>query len=326
MATTTSEVADLFTTALSVEKLDTFLFRSKHLSTPRGARGVFGGQIISLALVAATECVDSKYALHSMHCYFLYSATDALPLLLYVEKVREGRTYSTRSVKAVQNGRAVFVMMCSFKTPEPGAGEFALPAPKNVQPPELCLNAETHYQNLLGRSDLTLQQRKRLETSLADRRRSPIDISFAGVIPYTEGVKDGELQRMFWMRPKSVPKMNMALRKCVIAYLSDLRFLTTAVEASGLSFSHSAPPAQQVGMTSSLDHSIFFYTEEFDVNDWVLYAMDAVRTGSGRGVSTGRIYTRHGDLIAIITQEGVIRPKQSYAPQKEATEVERARL
>ncbi|KZW02067.1 Thioesterase/thiol ester dehydrase-isomerase [Exidia glandulosa HHB12029] len=318
---------ELITTALSVEKLDTLLFRSKTLSIPSRARGVFGGQVISLALVAATECVDKMFALHSLHCYFLLSASDAVPLLFYVEILRQGRTYTTLSVKAVQNGRIVFFLLGSFKIPEPGAREYALPMPR-VPPPEDCINEEKYYERLLAGNTLTPNQRQHIEISLGDRRRSPIDIALTGVVPYTRGVApDGTLQHMFWMRAKAIPKLEVSFQKCIIAYLSDLRFLSVVIEASGLKgYTSSAPPHEKLGMSSSLDHTIWFYSEDFDTSDWVLYVMNAVRAGQGRGVSEGRIYSRDGQLIAVTTQEGLIRPQKPTAPTKEADEVERARL
>lgn len=318
---------ELITTALSVEKLDAHLFRSKTLRTPVRARGVFGGQVISLAVVAATECVDKQYALHSLHCYFLLSASDAVPLVFYVETLPKGKTYATVSVKAAQQGRVVFFLLASFKQPEVGAREFSLPMPR-VPPPEQCENEERYYERLLASNTLSPLRRRHVEVSLGDRRRSPIDIALAGVLPYSRGVApDGTVQRMLWMRAKSIPKLEASFQKCIIAYLSDLRFLSTVVEASGLKGdSSSAPPEQKLGMSSSLDHTIWFYSDDFDCADWVLYVMEAVRAGYGRGVSYGRIYTRDGQLIAVTTQEGVVRPQKSSAPTKEASEVERARL
>lgn len=317
----------LITTALSVERLDTNLYRSKTLRIPTGARGVFGGQVISLALVAATESVAKKFALHSFHCYFLLSASDAIPLLFYVERLREGRTYSTCSVKAVQAGRVVFVLLASYKVPEPGARPFAQPMPA-VPAPEACVNEEDYYLRLLAGNTLSPVQRAHVEVALGDRRRSPIDIKLAGIVPYERATAaDGTVQRMFWMKAKSIPKLDVSFQKCIIAYLSDLRFLSVVIEASGLRGYNSIDQGQQkLGMSSSLDHAIWYYSDDFDTADWVLYVMEAVRAGAGRGVSFGRIYTRNGDLIAVVTQEGLIRPSKSTIPNKEADEVERARL
>ncbi|KAJ3011988.1 hypothetical protein NUW54_g2003 [Trametes sanguinea] len=114
--------------ALEVEQLDVNLYRSKTLYLPPRARGVFGGQVISQALVAANNCVDPAFSLHSLHCYFLLSASAAVPILYNVDRVRDGRSYVTRSVRAVQRGRTIFLMLCSFPTP-PSLRPTDLPAP-----------------------------------------------------------------------------------------------------------------------------------------------------------------------------------------------------
>lgn len=164
-------------TAVEVEKLDTNLFRSKSLWIPFRARGVFGGQVISQALVSATGCVDAAYGLHVSirptfvralnsaiipnslcmyvarasyalthnivlkcyrQCYFLLSASPAIPILYHVDRVRDGRTYTTRAVRAVQNGRIVFVMLCSFQKPELDQPSYQWAMPLNVPKPEDC--------------------------------------------------------------------------------------------------------------------------------------------------------------------------------------------
>lgn len=165
-------------------------------------------------------------------CYFLLSASDAVPLLFYVEILRQGRTYATLSVKAVQNGRVVFTLLCSFKVPEPGAREFALPMPR-VPPPEQCVNEEQYYERLLAGTTLSALQRQHVETTLGDRRRSPIDIALAGVLPYTRGVApDGTVQRMFWMRAKAIPKLEVSFQKVRARGLCAMKLWPTTRSAS----------------------------------------------------------------------------------------------
>ncbi|GJJ15547.1 hypothetical protein Clacol_009825 [Clathrus columnatus] len=149
----------LISANLEVEQLDTTLFRSKSLFVPERARGVFGGQVISQALVSATKTVDPEYTLHSLHCYFLRSASAAIPLIYFVERVRHGRTYTTCSVKASQSGKLVFIMICSFQKPEPRQLLFQISMPNDVPNPDTLITEEMRLRDLSDKEkDPRLQQ------------------------------------------------------------------------------------------------------------------------------------------------------------------------
>lgn len=188
---------------------------------PKRARGVFGGQVISQALVAATNCVDKDFGLHSLHCYFLLSASPSIPVLYYVERLREGKSYTTRSVKAVQNGTLVFSMTCSFQKMESDQPEFQRVMP-SVPAPEACILVEDELEKYLTSSKLSSELRTLIEENVIERRMSPIAIKDTPTKRSSEGV----LTQAFWMRAKSIPKYELPFRKVCSLSLSSPAKLT----------------------------------------------------------------------------------------------------
>ncbi|KIY53192.1 Thioesterase/thiol ester dehydrase-isomerase [Fistulina hepatica ATCC 64428] len=290
-------------TSIEVDELDTNLFRSRNLRLPFGARGVFGGQVISQALFAATKSVESAFGLHSLHCYFLLSAAHDIPILYYVERVRNGRSYVTRVVKAVQRGRAVFVMMCSFQKPEPLQPQFQWKMP-SVPSPETCELEEDRLRRRAAQS-MHIPEAYRFLLHLAEERaRSPVYVRIARA--HEEMTDDGMVRYMYWMRAKDVPVACGAMyQKCVLGYMSDLHLLPVAWRTMGMERGERGP--NTISMSSTLDHSIYYYSDNFDCGEWMLYVMTCPRTGSGRGVVHGQVYTRDGCLVAVLSQEGVVR-------------------
>ncbi|KDQ54755.1 hypothetical protein JAAARDRAFT_347616 [Jaapia argillacea MUCL 33604] len=299
-------------TSLEVEKLDTTLFRSKSLWLPIRGRGVFGGQVISQAVVSATNCVDPGFGLHSLHCYFLLSASPAIPILYHVEKLREGRSYTTRSVKAVQNGRVVFILLCSFQRPEPWQPSHQWPMPANVTPPEQCILEETRYEKLASTEDMKPKLRTVFLEYADERRRSPVAVKAVPDPGRTSA--DFPSVHMWWMKAKNIPKYEAPFQKAILGYMSDLHFIGVAATTLGLKRMSKGPDA--LAMMSTLDHSIYYYNDSFDCGDWLLYVILSPTAGEGRGVVHGRMYTRSGKLVAIMTQEGVVRADRRD-PQKE---------
>ncbi|KAF9056639.1 HotDog domain-containing protein [Panaeolus papilionaceus] len=240
-------------TSLDVEQIEVNLFRSKSLWLPMRARGVFGGQVISQALVSATNCIDPSLALHSLHCYFLLSASSTTPIIYHVERLRDGKSYATRSVKAVQNGRIVFIMLCSFQKPEPWQPSHQWTMP-DVQPPEQCEDEENSYMRVINNPQASPELRRLFQDRLVERTRSPIAIKLAKAHHIT---KDGIVRYMYWMKARDIPKYEAHFQKCILAYESDLHFIITASRIMGLKRGGSGPDS--LSMTSTLDHSIWFY-------------------------------------------------------------------
>ncbi|EGN94937.1 hypothetical protein SERLA73DRAFT_187196 [Serpula lacrymans var. lacrymans S7.3] len=290
------------TTALEVEQIEVNLFRSKALWVPTRARGVFGGQVISQAIVSATNCVDPGFGLHSLHCYFLLSASPAVPILYFVERLREGRSYSTRSVKAVQNGKIIFHLLCSFHRGEPWQPTYQWPMPHDVPNLEDCELEETLFRRLASRPGLHEKVREIYLTYTEERTKGPIAVRRA---KRDDSSADGTITSMYWMQSRSIPHYEAPFQKCILAYLSDLNFITAAANVLKLKRYARGPDAHS--MSSTLDHSIYYYNDDFDCGDGLLYVVVCPRAASGRAIVQGRLYSRAGSLVAVTTQEGVVR-------------------
>ncbi|KAL1951750.1 hypothetical protein VTO73DRAFT_899 [Trametes versicolor] len=288
--------------ALEVEQLDVNLYRSKTLYLPPRARGVFGGQVISQALVSANNCVDPAFSLHSLHCYFLLSASAAVPILYNVDRVRDGRSYVTRAVRAVQRGRTIFIMLCSFQRPEPRQCNFQLPMPPNVPPPDACEGIEANYERLFKETS-DPKVKDFCLTALEERRRSPIEVKLAGV----RESEDGMPTFLYWHKARNTPvRYDPAFQKCILSYISDSQFISAARRTLAYVNQGGKGPTTVV-MQTSLDHAISFYSDDFDCGDWLLYVIVSEAAASGRGSVHGRMYTPAGTLVAVCNQEGVVR-------------------
>ncbi|KNZ74168.1 Acyl-coenzyme A thioesterase 8 [Termitomyces sp. J132] len=329
-------------TSLEVEQLDSNLFRSKSLWVPANARGVFGGQVISQALVSATNCVNPNFGLHSLHCYFLLSASPATAIIYHVDRVRQGRTYATISVRANQNGRTVFVLMCSFQKPEPWQPSHQWPMP-HVPGPGDCEDEEVRLL-IMAESTTTSREKKLYQDALKvghslpssvslahggckERAKSPVAIKRA---KEHHVAADGTVVYMHWIQARNIPKYEAPFQKVMHTQLHfRLEFVhfTTSLDISistvpkilGLKRFGKGPNG--ISMTSSIDHSIYFYNDDFDCGDWLLYVVSSPRSGSGRGVVHGRMYSQNGSLVAVTSQEGVVRaniqgPKDSNVNAK----------
>ncbi|KAI9446585.1 thioesterase II [Lactarius indigo] len=314
-----SEPLDI-SSALDVEQLDTNLFRSRSLYLPYRARGVFGGQVISQGLVAATKSVKPDYALHSLHCYFLQAVSPSVPVLYYVDRVRDGRSYATRLVRAVQGGKDALTMMCSFQLPEPWQPSQSWPMFK-VVPPESCPDEVELIRRMATEQPNRTEEAKAWLRGYAQaREESPVAVKHAG-----EHIgPDGRRTFLYWMKAKTDKKFSASLHKCIMAYISDLHFMAPAITGAGFKRSHDTKGPKALAMASSLDHSILFYQHDFDCTDWFLYAMTSQVSGHGRGCTTGLLYSRDGKLLAVANQEGVMRAN-IRAPKKDGVK-EKAKI
>ncbi|KAG8683921.1 hypothetical protein FRC09_015725 [Ceratobasidium sp. 395] len=173
--------------------------------------------------------------------------------------------------------------------------------PRHVPIPDDCPFQEDVFLKQAEKPGISEDTRLMFLQYVQERKRSPIAIKPVSSVTTTDGL----VQSMFWMRAKNVPKFDASFQKCILAYLSDLNFIGTA--ARTLKLHSGAEHPHRLGMISSLDHSIWFYDHDFDCGDWLLYVMVSPRTGLGRGVVHGRLYTQQGNLIAVLTQEGVVR-------------------
>jgi acyl-CoA thioesterase II len=274
---------------LDLEQLEVNLFRGQ--SPKSGWQRVFGGQVIGQALVAATRTVDGRHP-HSLHCYFMLPGDPKVPIIYEVDRIRDGRSFTTRRVLAIQHGQAIFSMAASFHKHEEGlAHQTKMP---DVPPPE-SLPSEGELKELLF-------DRLPPQVKAYWERERPIEIRPVDLSRYLAPEKRAATQQM-WIRATGTLGDDLALNQCVLAYASDFTLLDTALIAHGrFIFDPSL-------MLASLDHAIWFH-RSFRVDDWLLYAQDSPTSGGGRAFCRGTLFTRSGELVASTTQEGLVRERR----------------
>ena len=274
---------------LDLEQLDDNLFRG---SSPQdGWQRVYGGQVLGQALMAAVRMVEPTRIAHSLHAYFLLGGDPKHPILYEVERTRDGTSFSTRRVKAIQHGRIMFVMGVSFHDPEPGLDHRA-PMPQ-VPPPEDLASANELFAHLVDK----LPENMRAYWS----RERPIDMRPVDLSRYMKREPREPVQHI-WLKPNGALPPDPRVHQGVLAYASDFTLLDTALVAHGkLLFDADMQLA-------SLDHALWFH-RPFQWDDWILYAQDSPNGAGARGFCRGSLYLRDGTLIASTVQEGLMRQR-----------------
>ena len=288
-----SDVLDELVDLLRLETIEENLFRgaSQDLGFPQ----LFGGQVLGQALSAASQTVEAERHVHSQHGYFLRPGDAALPVVYQVDRMRDGGTFSTRRVTAIQKGLPIFFCSASFQADEPGFEHQA--TMPDVEGPE----------QLQSEVQLYSRHAELLSADLRDKIlcAKPIEIR-----PVNPGdpfhPRPGEPVRHLWFRADGSLPAIPALHKYILAYASDFGLLTAALNPHGASF------WQKHMQVASLDHALWFHRDlRFD--DWHLYAMDSPWSGNARGFSRGHIFNRAGELVASVAQEGLIRRREDRA-------------
>ncbi|KAF9429112.1 Acyl-CoA thioesterase 8 [Entomortierella beljakovae] len=287
---------------LDLEEIDKDLYRSKKLWRPMGARGVFGGNVVGQALVAATNTVSDNYSVHSLHSYFLLPGDNSIPILYHVERVRDGKSYCTRTVTAKQHGKNIFVCTASFQVPAPHAMSHQYPMP-SVPHHSTLPSHEELLQAMIDSPKIPERFTEVLKTRLSE----PIALDFKETRKRT--LKDftspeQRTEQSFWMKCKGNLGDALAFHQCVVAYGSDHNLLGTVPLAHGASWYNNKGPQPRITMMASLDHSMWFHCP-FRADEWLLYVCE--RSGCDRGLTFGRIYKEDGTLAVSVAQEGVVR-------------------
>lgn len=273
---------------LDLEEIDRNIYRG---TNERGERQrLFGGQVAAQALVAAGRTVLGRTA-HSLHGYFLRPGDPAVPVLYTVDRIRDGQSFTTRRVVAVQRGQAIFNMSVSFQIAETGYEHQQLPMPEAPPPESLPTWAERaeRARDLLPPGSFPWVRGER-----------PIDLrhvaapTFLGGEPRSGG-------NLVWFRAASRLPEDPFLHLCVVTYASDMSLLDTVVLPHGRS-----GPLGAV-MMASLDHALWFH-HAVRADEWLLYAQDSPAAAGARGFARGSIFTRDGRLVASVAQEGLMRP------------------
>ncbi|MGH8541642.1 MAG: acyl-CoA thioesterase II [Stenotrophobium sp.] len=274
---------------LDLETLELNLFRGQ--SRDLGGKSVFGGQVIGQALVAASRTVESGIP-HSLHAYFLRPGDMTAPIVYEVDRVRDGRSFTTRRVQAIQFGQPILSLMASFQHEEQGL-EHQLPMPQVPAPEDLIPEADLVRQWLADAGPVSERIRDALTRQLA--------IDFRRVQPWNP-LKPEKLEprQYIWFRAAGKLPDNPLLHQCVLAYASDFNFLSTAMRPHGCSW------LDQKMAVASIDHALWFH-RPLRADEWLLYTMDSPSAQSARGLSRGEIYDRSGRLVASVAQENLMR-------------------
>ena len=278
---TLDELLDL----LDLEQIEVDIFRGR--SPDERRQRVFGGQVAGQALVAAGRTVPADRPVHSLHAYFIRPGDPSVPLVYTVERLRDGRTFTTRRVSAIQHGRPIFAMSASFQHPEPGP-EHADPMP-DVPPPEAVERNSDRLARLFGEVPAPLD-------------RSPFDLRSVGPLS-VEANLDSALRttrNLVWLRADGELPDDPLLHVCLMTYASDMTLLDTVLLGHGLSWLDGRTTG------ASLDHAMWFH-RQFRADRWLLYAQESPVANGARGLARGEVFTASGQLVVSVVQEGLIR-------------------
>jgi acyl-CoA thioesterase-2 len=279
-------VAELLT-ILDLERIEENIFRGR--SPQVGSRHVFGGLVVAQALVAAARTVEGRTP-HSLHGYFLLLGDPAVPIVYEVDRIRDGKSFTTRRCNAIQHGRAIFSLSASFQIEEAGF-EHAFSMPKVPFPESLPTETE-----MLRRPDAAMPEAMRRWFA----QDLPIEVRPVDLPRYVRH-QTGALEQQVWLRATGPLPGDPAIHRAVLAYLSDLTLLDAALGAHG----HSVfDTSLQV---ASLDHALWFH-RPFRADDWLLYAQDSPNSCGARGLARGLLFSHDGRLVASVVQEGLLRP------------------
>ena len=275
---------------LDLERLDRYLFRGR--SRPTESTRVFGGEVAAQALIAAARTVtDPDRTVHSLHAYFLRPGDPGRPIVYQVDPARDGRSFTTRRVVAVQDGETIFVLSASFQVAEPGLAH-QVPVLDVPDPDALPTAAEA----LAGADEATTAW------LAAVARTFPIELRFPGEPPRLATAR-GEPRpprQVVWMRSTEPLGDDPAMHACAATYASDLLLLTTAL------LPHRLLLGDRRLQIASLDHAVWFHGP-FRADDWLCYEQEGPWAGGGRALCRGQLFDRRGTLVATVMQEGLIR-------------------
>jgi acyl-CoA thioesterase II len=278
-------VLDRLVSLLDLERIEENIFRGGSAQSQR--LRVFGGQVAGQALVAAGRTVPPERVVHSLHAYFIRAGDPGSPIVYEVDRIRDGRSFTTRRVVAIQHGQAIFALSASFQKHEPGIDHSDampdVPAPETL--PTLSERVAP-YADLAG---------------MAGAEPRPIDVRYVTDPPWVRR-DDGpsEAVNQVWMRADGTLPDDPLLHVCVLAYASDMTLLDAVLARHGVAWGLD----KVLGV--SLDHAMWFH-RPFRADEWVLYDCASPSAAGARGLATGRFFSQDGRLLAVVVQEGLLR-------------------
>ncbi len=278
---------------LDLEPIEVNIFRGKNLDETR--QRVFGGQVAAQSLVAAGRTVDSG-RVHSLHSYFLRPGDPTVPILYEVDRIRDGRSFTTRRVVAIQHGRAIFNLQCSFHIDEAPGLVHQAEMPEVPRPDEL----QTVRERLEPFRD-------RLPEWFLEDRPRPIDQRFIGDVPWLRTPSPETRQRL-WVRANGSLPDDPLLHAAVVTYESDMSLIETVL------MSHEVNWEDEATMVASLDHCMWFH-RALRADGWLLFDQESPSAYGARGIARGLVFDEEGHLVVSMVQEGLIRVKTHGPPR-----------
>jgi acyl-CoA thioesterase-2 len=278
-------VLDRLVALLDLERIEDDIFRG--VSPAQSPVRVFGGQVAGQALIAAGRTVPPERRVHSLHAYFIRPGDPSIPIVYEVDRIRDGRSFTTRRVTAIQRGKAIFALSASFQIDEPGIDHAEVmpdvPAPEDL--PTFAERAAVLRDHVDGWASLP----------------RPIDIRYVTEPPWLSR-KDGprEARSQVWMRADGTLPDDQLLHVCVLTYSSDMTLLDAVLARHGVYWGLDEVSG------ASLDHALWFH-RPFRADDWILYDCASPSASGARGLATGRFFSRDGTHIATVVQEGLLR-------------------
>jgi acyl-CoA thioesterase-2 len=283
-----SEVLDKLLALLDLEQIELDIFRGRSPSDHR--QRVFGGQVAGQALVAAGRTVPADRPVHSLHAYFIRPGDPAVPIVYIVDRVRDGRSFTTRRVSAIQHGKVIFTLSASFHHAEPGPEHGA--AMPEAPPPESVAPTGERLEKLFGAS------------AHESFPNTPIELRFVGPLSH-EAYLDPSLRtdrHLVWLRADGDLPDDPLLHVCLMTYASDMTLLDSVLLRHGLSWADGRTTG------ASLDHAMWFH-RPFRADRWLLYAQESPAAAGARGLARGEVFTEDGTLVVSVMQEGLIRSR-----------------
>lgn len=277
---------------LDLEPLEHNIYRGQNRDI--GSGRVYGGQVLAQALVAARRTIDEDRAAHSLHGYFILPGDIHAPIVYVVDRLRDGKSFTTRQVTAIQHGRAIFNMSVSFQVAEDDGPDHQAEMPE-VPPPE----------ELPRELDLVRAMADRIPEPLRAvyTQDRPIDFRPVSPVDPFQPERRAPAKHVWFRADGEVPDDDVLSHQAVLAYASDYGLLGTALLPHGLSFQMRRLQA------ATLDHALWFH-RPFRANEWLLYSLDAPSASGARGFTRGSIFTRDGRLVASSAQEGLLRVRE----------------
>eukprot|EP01090_Pellita_catalonica_P012190 TRINITY_DN2591_c0_g1_i1.p1 TRINITY_DN2591_c0_g1~~TRINITY_DN2591_c0_g1_i1.p1 ORF type:complete len:314 (-),score=44.26 TRINITY_DN2591_c0_g1_i1:52-993(-) len=297
------QAQSILTKILDLEEIDIDIYRGQTVFKPPIPR-VYGGQLIAQALNAATRTLAEGYAVHSLHSYFLLPGDPTIPILYKIQRERDGNSFASRIVRAVQRGRTIFFMGISFQKPENGSFKLqtaminldALPKPEEV------ISRKERWQRYAKDPRLSGGIKKSIKKYLES---NPFPIEYR-VLDWVDSLaieKKPPLMRV-WMKAGQLVQSDAHTHQCVAAYMSDSNMISTMLMPFGRKF-----PDRDL-ITASLDHSMYFH-KPFRADEWMLYKITSTIADGGRGLAYGQLFDSKGNLAVSTIQEGLIRSRRN---------------